>query len=124
MFNWLFGNSKATDAAVRGIDALIFTDEEKANLDAAARDKILQFKIDYAKATQNQSVARRIIAVIVSALWALLVLVAAIAGYFDASDTGYAAYVGGIVVTTLNPPFMVIIGFYFAAHVVKGLKQQ
>lgn len=124
MLSWLFGNSKAADAAVNGIDALVFTDQEKATMDAAAMDKILDFKIEYAKHTQNQSIARRIIAIIVSGLWALLILIAAIAGYFDAGGTGYAAYIGGIVVTSVNPPFMVIIGFYFAAHVVKGLRKQ
>ena len=63
MFSWLFGNAKSVDKAVDAVintgDALFFTDEVKS----VASQKILDWKIRYAEATQNQSISRRIISV-------------------------------------------------------------
>jgi len=117
--SWLFGNSTASNAAVDTIDAMVFTDEEKSK----AGIKILDFKIEYARVTQNQSIARRVIAFIVSALWGVLVLVAVVAGFFNDSDSSFSLFVFDVLDNVVNPPFMIVIGFYFAAHVVKGLRK-
>ena len=117
-FGWLTGNSKSADNAMKAVDALVYTDEEKA----VANQKILDFKIEYAKHTQNQSIARRVIAFIVSGLWGALIMIAVIAGYFDRSEGSYSEFVGQIVITNINPVFMIIIGFYFAAHMVGKFK--
>ncbi len=121
--SWLFGNSKSADKAVDtiadGLDNAFFTDQEKTN----AGLKILDFKIRYAEATQNQSIARRVIAFIVSSLWALLVMVAVVTGFFNDGEGSFSSFVFSVLDQVVNPPFMIVIGFYFAAHVVKGLKQ-
>lgn len=119
-FSWLFGNSKAADAAVSSLDKIYYSDEEKAD----AKQKILNFKIEYAKATQNQSIARRIIAVIVSGLWALLNIVSLLAGYFDRSEGSYSQFIAQAIADNINSPFIIIIGFYFAAHVVGKYKNE
>ena len=119
MLGWLFGNSKAADKAVDGIynglDALVFTEEEKS----VAAQKILDFKIEYAKHTQNQSVSRRIISVGVTAMWVIVGL-----GLLAAKALGhdsFAEYAFKFMVDVVMQPFSIIVGFYFLAHVVKGL---
>ena len=118
MFNWLFGNSnsasKVVDGVVNGLDALIFTDEEKS----IASQKVLDFKIEYAKHTQNQSIARRVIAFIVSGLWGALNLFAVGLHFFSVPGS---EFVFKVISENINTPFMIIVGFYFAAHVVGKL---
>lgn len=118
MFQWLLGNSKAADTVVSGVsdglDAMFFTDEEKSR----ANQKVLDFKIEYAKHTQNQSIARRVIAFIIAGIWGTLSLVVVVAGYFDRSAGSFAEFVSGFMAENIHTPFMIVLGFYFAAHVV------
>ena len=117
-FSWLTGNSNSAEKAVSGIDMMVFTDEEKS----IANQKVLDFKIEYAKHTQNQSVARRVIAFAVTGLWTSLIAVVVIAGYFNRAEGSFSEFVGQIVITSINPVFMIIIGFYFAAHIAGKFK--
>ena len=118
MWSWLFGNSessnKVVDGVVNGVDAMFFTDEEKS----VANQKVLDFKIEYAKHTQNQSIARRVIAFIVSGLWGALNLLA-VALYFISEPA--SQFVFKVISENINVPFMIVVGFYFAAHVVGKL---
>ena len=117
MFGWLFGNSgaadKALDAVVKTGDALFYTDEEKA----VANQKILDFKIEYAKHTQNQSVSRRIITVAVCIMW-MCVGMGTLLAKFVGLDA-FAEYTFKFLVDVVMQPFSIIIGFYFLAHLVK-----
>lgn len=122
MFDWLFGNSKAASAAVDGLDALFLTDEEELQYDAAARNTVLEFKVRYAEATQGQSISRRVLVIAVASLWTLLILLMIIAGFIDRTEGSFALYVGKILIDVVNGPFMIILGFYFLAHVVKNKK--
>jgi len=119
MLGWLFGNSKAAEKAVDGIydglDAMVFTDEERS----VANQKVLDFKIEYAKHTQNQSVSRRIITVAVAAMWAG-VCIATLAAKALGLDA-YADYAFKFLSEVIMQPFGIIVGFYFLAHVVKGV---
>ena len=116
MFNWLFGNSsaaeKAVDAVVATGDALFFTAEEKS----IAAQKILDWKIEYAKATQAQSISRRIISAGVTAMWMLTGVVALMAASWGQKE--FAEYVMKFLVDVVMQPFSIIVGFYFLAHVV------
>jgi hypothetical protein len=71
----IFGSQKNTetivDGAVAGIDKMFFTKEEQAEF----RQKGAEWFLEYLKATQPQNLARRMIAMIVVGLWALIVLV-------------------------------------------------
>lgn len=117
----IFGSSKNTETlvngAVAGIDKLFFTVEEKAEGMAQMRDWYLK----YLEATQPQNLARRLIAIAVVALWALLVLVATF-GYL--ADPNYAGFVFDVIEENVNIPFGIIIGFYFAAHLVRQLPKK
>ena len=119
MFGWLTGNSKiaekAADGVYNGIDNLFFTEEEKS----VASQKVLDFKIKYAEVTQSQSVARRIIAFGVTFMWCLVGIVALMAKAWG-SDS-FAEYAILFLKDVVMQPFMIIVGFYFLAHVVKGI---
>ncbi len=102
----IFGSSKNTETVLSGIDKVWFTDEEKSD-----------FFLKYLAATQPQNMARRFIALIVVLLWALLVLVAVVVHYFDIS---YSMFIFDTLNETVNTPFSIIIGFYFAAHLARA----
>jgi len=76
--------NKVLDAGLRGIDALVFTDEEKS----VARQKLVDTWIETQKALQQEtpirSVTRRIIAFAVIFPFVLLILAAAVAFPFAA----------------------------------------
>jgi len=121
MFSWLFGNSsaagKAMDAVINTGDALVFTDEEKS----VANQKILDWKIEYAKNTQNQSVSRRIITVAVCLLWVCVGIAALIAQALGATE--FAKYSLKFLTDVVMQPFSIIIAFYFLSHVVGNAKK-
>ena len=120
MWGWLIGNSdsagKAVDGVIDSLDALIFTDEEKS----IASQKVLDFKIEYAKHTQNQSIARRVIAFVITGVWATLNLFAVTLYFFNESAS---KFVFDVLKENINVPFMIVVGFYFAAHVVGKLSK-
>ncbi len=106
----------ASDAIIKAGDALVFTDEEKS----VADQKKLDWYLDYIKATNPQNVSRRAISIIITLLWALLILVGVAAQGFGQSD--FAKYVFDTLGKNVGGPFLVIIGFYFAAHAIRANK--
>jgi len=120
--SWLFGGGKAASKIVDGVlaaaDKLVYTEEERAEMRAKAREWFLK----YLQATQPQNAARRLIAITVSALWALLVVAALIAQVLGAQDI--ADYALRLMRDVVQTPFGLILGFYFAAHVVRAAKGQ
>jgi len=121
--NWLaslFGGGKTTgkivDGVLNGVDALVYTDEEKA----VANQKVLDFKLEWMKATQGQNIARRLIAVGVTALWVLcgLIILASQALGFSEFAKFVLTYLRDVVAN----PFMIVLTFYFAAHIVSKKK--
>ena len=113
----IFGSSKNTttivDGAVKGLDALVFTDEEKAHTRAQAAEWFLR----YLQATQPQNLARRLIALIIAALWAVLVLLGVAMWKLDEL---YADFIFEVLRDVVMNPFLMVMGFYFAAHVVRS----
>ncbi len=119
LFSWLTGGgdtaNKVIETASSGLDMMFYTDEEKS----IASQKILDFKLAWLKATSGQNLARRAIAFGVVGLWILLVLTACIVRIWstDGSD-----FLFKVLKDIVSVPFMIIIGFYFAAHVLGKLK--
>ena len=113
----IFGSSKNTETiingAVAGMDKIVFTKEERADANA----KLGEWYLKYLEATQPQNLARRFIAIVVVGLWAVVVLLGIATNYFNVS---FSDYVFNTLSSVVNPPFMIIIGFYFAAHVVRA----
>lgn len=121
IFSWITGGGKQVDKALsmvdRGLDALVFTQEEKS----VANQKVLDFKLNWIKATGPQNAARRVIAYGVCGLWALmLVLGMGLQLFGNVED---AKFIFKMMDDLVNTPFMIIIGFYFAAHIVRAYKK-
>ena len=106
---------KVIDGAVNGIDKLFFTDEEKS--DASA--KILDWKLKYLDATKPQQVSRRFIAIVITLLWAVLVVAMLVAKALGADS--YAEYAVTVMKDIVALPFSIILGFYFLAHLTRNI---
>lgn len=121
IFGAIFGSRKNTetvvDGAVNGLDKMFFTKEEQAEHALKAGDWFLR----YLEATQPQNLARRLIAVIIVLLWAILI-VAGVSLY--KIDPGYSDYIFNILADVVMNPFLMVMGFYFAAHVVRSWQGQ
>ena len=107
---------KGLDMVDRGLDMAIYTGEEKA----IAGQKILDWKLNWIKATGAQSVARRVIAFAVVGIWAYLVLLGVhlhIAGF-----TKEATFIFKILSDIVTNPFLMVMGFFYAAHLIRANK--
>jgi uncharacterized membrane protein (DUF106 family) len=113
----IFGSSKNSETlvqgAVKGLDAIVFTKEEKSQ----ANQQLSEWYLKYLEATQPQNVARRFIAIIIVFLWAGLIVVGTAAHWFDPL---YSGFIFGVLVSTVMDPFLVVIGFYFLTHAVRA----
>jgi hypothetical protein len=117
----IFGSKKNTetivDGAVSGLDKMFFTKEEKAEHQAKMGDWFLK----YLEATQPQNIARRLIAVIIVMLWAFLILCGVAIYRFDQA---YSQFIFDILADVVMNPFLMVMGFYFAAHVLRSYQSQ
>jgi len=111
--------SKVIDGAMKAGDALFFTEEEKS----VASQKKLDWMLEYMKATAPQNVARRVIAFVIVFLWALLVLVAVVAGGFARGPGTFSQFVFDTLKDIVLQPFSIVVGFYFLAHIVRSAKK-
>lgn len=125
----LFGTEKALSSVVEGVsnglDALVYTDEEKARDAAANRTEARQMVVGWMAATQGQNLARRLIALTITGVWLsmyLLSVACAMAAVFtNASGVVTAEKVGAVgqiasrAAEDMNPAVMLILAFYFAA---------
>ena len=109
--------SKGLDMVDKGLDALVFTDEEKS----VANQTILDWKLKWISATGAQSVARRVIAYVIVALWALMVVLAVSLTLLEMPEKG--KFLFEVLRDIIHWPFITIIGFYFAAHIVRTNKK-
>lgn len=107
LFSAIFGTARNTELVAAGIDKAWFTNEEKAD-----------YFLKYLVATQPQNLARRLIALAVVGVWILLLLVAVAAYKFDPS---FSTFVFEVIDQNVNTPFGIIVGFYFAAHLVRAI---
>jgi hypothetical protein len=117
----LFGSGKTVekglDMVSNGLDALVFTDQEKT----VANQKVLDWKLKWIAATGPQSVARRVISYVIVGLWSYIVLLAV--HFHLLGFTKEAEFLFKVLSNVLHWPFITIIGFYFAAHIVRANKK-
>ncbi len=109
LWTWLTGGSgaatKAVDGIYNGVDALFYTDEEKAS-DYVARNKLY---IEYQKATMPQNVARRIIALMIVGNWLILINVSVILLLIGSDVVDNVTE----IVMYMSASVTVIVSFYF-----------
>ena len=111
----LFGSDKVIDGAMRGIDALVYTDEEKANMELSKA----KVKIDLLGAYAPFKIAQRYLAVMFSAAFIFLLLVSTALAilkmpYQPILDVAEAFSLGYIV--------LAIVTFYFGGGLVSSAK--
>ena len=120
IFKRIFGTpkdvTKILDGAIAGLDALVYTEEEKSR----ANLKISEWYLKYLAATQGQNLARRFIALMVVGLWVLLIISGIIIRAFSVD---FSDFIFSILVDVVAVPFGIIIGFYFLAHTVREYKK-
>lgn len=125
----LFGTEKAlngiVDGVTNGLDALVYTDEEKAADAAADRSEARKMVVQWMAATQGQNLARRLIALSITGVWLsmylLSVLCAMVAVFTNAAGVVTAEKINQVGIIAkgaamdMNPAVMLILAFYFAA---------
>jgi len=125
----LFGTEKAlngiVDGVTNGLDALVYTDEEKAADAAADRSEARKMVVQWMAATQGQNLARRLIALSITGVWLsmylLSVLCAMVAVFTDTTGVVTAEKINQVgtiakgAAMDMNPAVMLILAFYFAA---------
>lgn len=127
ILSWFIGGSKSADKVIDGAikagDALVFTDEEKAN----NSNKAMELWIKFQEATLPQNETRRSIAILIIVLWVLLVFLTAISliigtllqlEVFKLLYDKLFLFIREIV----NDPFMLIMVFYFLKRIIPGQK--
>lgn len=123
-FGKLFGTEKAltdiVESVSSGLDALVYTDEERAQAAASERSEARRMVVDWMEATKGQNLARRLIALSITAVWLSMNLIAiacAMVSVFvhdPARLTRVSALADGAS-TDMNSAVMLILAFYFAA---------
>ena len=123
-FGKLFGSDKALDSvvsgAVRGLDALVYTSEEKADAAAKDRTEARRMVVAWMAATQGQNLARRLIALSITAVWLLQFIIAQALGVVAVWSGTPEKWTESATVMTggasaMNSAVMLILAFYFAA---------
>ena len=125
----LFGTEKAltgiVDGVTNGLDALVYTDEEKAADAAKDRSEARAMVVQWMAATQGQNLARRLIALSITGTWLGMYLLSVLCGMVAVFTNNLGVVtaakiteVGAIAKTAamdMNPAVMLILAFYFAA---------
>lgn len=125
----LFGTEKAltgiVDGVTNGLDALVYTDEEKAADAAADRSEARKMVVGWMAATQGQNLARRLIALSITGVWLSMYLVSVLCAMFavftnadgvvTADKVAQVGVIAKSAATDMNPAVMLILAFYFAA---------
>ena len=125
-FGRLFGSEKALDAvvggAVRGLDALIYTSEEKAQDAARATTEARQMVVAWMAATQGQNLSRRLIALSITGVWLsqivasqLLNVASVWASPIVSNKLIQSAKIMMAGSVAMGSAVMLILAFYFAA---------
>lgn len=125
----LFGSEKAlsgvVDGVTNGLDALVYTDEERAQAAASDRSEARKMVVGWMAATQGQNLARRLIALSITGVWLSMYLISVMcsmvavftnsAGAVTSAKLVQVAEIAKSAAMDMNPAVMLILAFYFAA---------
>ena len=125
-FGRVFGSDKALEAAVKGVtnglDALVYTDEEKAQAASGARSEARSMVVSWMQATQGQHLARRLIALSITSVWLFQYFISwacVFAAVFTPMQTALLLNQAAQLTTdhadSMTGAVMLILSFYFAA---------
>ncbi len=135
-FGRLFGTEKAigkiVDSVSSGLDALVYTDQEREHDSLKERSEARSMIVEWVKASQGQNLARRVIALSVTGVWLLQYLLsqALLVCAVWSEDKEALREASGLLikgVAEMDGAVMLILAFYFAAphmgRLVAGLKK-
>ena len=121
----LFGTDEAIrgtiDAVKDGIDALVYTDEEKAVDASKERSEARSMLVEWMQATQGQNLARRLISLAITGVWLLQYIVSQIAASIAIFWQARSEQLNTLAklqlesANDMSPAVMLILAFYFAA---------
>lgn len=131
----IFGSDKALSAVIdgvsNGLDKLVYTSEEKADDAAKDRASARAMVITWMESTKGQNIARRLIALLIVAVWLFqyltcMALSVAAVWVNPATDAAInplisSARIIGAFAERMNGAVMLILGFYFAAPYMGSL---
>ena len=125
----VFGSDKALEGIVdgvkNGIDALVYTDEERAGAAASDRSEARAMVVQWMESTKGQNLARRLIALSITGTWLFMYLVSAVSGMIAPFTSDERLTVVGQVAADragdMNAAVMLILAFYFAAPHMSGI---
>lgn len=109
---------KVLDAGIRGLDALVFTEEEKAAMQKTLGDQWLEVQKVMLGETSIQAVTRRVLAVMVMASFTGLVLGAAAAYLFNQD---YAKFLLELAESQFGWMALGVMGFYFGPYMIQRM---
>lgn len=121
----MLGSDKAIESTINafkeGLDALAYTEEEKANDAAKERSEARQAVVEWMKATQGQNLTRRVLALAITFVWLIQYIghmVLSIASIFFIEHEEQFIKAASILqdgANEMGSVVIIIIGFYFAA---------
>ena len=123
----LFGSPAAIEGMVQGVtnglDALIYTEEEKAGDRAKAITEARSMIVNWMDKTQGQNLSRRILAIIITLTWLIQYAIAAglniaviwVESVEMAAKIKESAAIVGNNADSMTGAMMLILAFYFAA---------
>jgi len=123
-FGRLLGSPKALNETVRGVrdgvDALFYTNQEKAVDLAQERTEFREMLIKWMESTQGQNLSRRIIALSITFVWLVMFvsrMALAIVGVWAEKAVKWqeSADIIGDSIGQMTGAVMLILGFYFAS---------
>ena len=120
----IFGSSDVVKEGISMIrdagDALVYTDEEKAGDRQAAKMAEINAIIQWMDTTKGQNLARRLLAVLITAIWLLMYIISISTNLIavwanEPEQWRISATVIGGFANQMNGAMMLILAFYFAA---------
>lgn len=113
---------KSTIGAVKdGLDALVYTEEEKASDASKDRSEARSMLVGWMEATQGQNLARRLISMAITSVWLFQYMFSQIASSIAvfwierADQLNKLANIQLESANDMSPAVMLILAFYFAA---------
>lgn len=113
--------TKVLDAGIKGLDALVFTEEEKSELSKKLGDQWIELQKVLGEETTVRSVTRRMIALLVVAPFVLLVLGAAAAYPFHRE---YAGFLLELAQSQFGWLTMGVAAFYFGPFMLQRMSKK
>ena len=109
--------NKALDIVSKGADKLVFTQEERADLNKETTDGLSQFIKDTASENTARSITRRYVAILVIVVYLLISLVIIGIGVFNTEIALELVKLTNEL--DLGTAFIAVIAFFFSSYMLK-----